>query len=209
VSGVGRNGLKPYAEVSARRTRQIAADVAALVWLVLFIVLAAHAHTVVFNLRAPAVGMVTAGNGVIQAFQEMAGMAQMIPFVGGQLVSVLQNGTQVGQSLVNAGQQQADSIAGLAAGTGWLVMLAAVLPLLVLWLPVRLRYARTAGDAVASRYVDGGPDLLALHALKRVPAARLRAVAENPAAAWRCGDTTAITALAALELTRLGLHPPQ
>lgn len=199
--------MKPYAEIPARAVRQLVADLLALCWLVLFIAMAEHSRTVVLSLRTPAAGMVEAGNGVIAAFNQMAGLAQLVPFVGSQLVGVLQGGEQVGQSLVSAGQQQAESIGGLASGTSMLVVLAGVLPLLVLWLPVRLRYARAAGEAAVDRETPGGADLLALRALHRVPAQLLRSVADEPALAWRGGDSAVLDRLAALELHRLGLHP--
>ena len=198
--------MKPYAEVSARAGRQGGADLGALCWLILFIAMAGHAHTVVLSMRAPVAGMIAAGNGVIDVFHRMTGIAQLVPFVGDELVSALQSGEQIGQSLINAGQQQFDSIGGLASGTAALVVLAGILPLLVLWLPVRLRYARAAGDAVVKRDAPGGMDLLALQALTRVPLRLLHPVAEDPAKAWRDGDPETVRKLAALELDRLGLH---
>jgi hypothetical protein len=198
--------MKPYAELPARAARQLIADLAALCWLIGFAALAEHSRTLVLRMRAPASGMVDAGSGVTRVFAEMTNLAQMVPFVGGQLAALMAEGEQVGQSLSNAGQQQFDAITGMASGTAMLVMLVGVLPLLVLWLPVRLCYARAAGAAAASRDAVGGPDLLALHALSRVPLRLLRSVAEDPAAGWRSGDADVVRRLAALELDRLGLH---
>jgi len=200
--------VKLYAELPARAARQLASDLLALCWLILFIAMAAHSHTVVLGLRAPAAAMVDAGNGVAGVFNQMAALAQLVPFVGSQLASVLQGGERVGQSLSDAGQQQVEQVGGLASGTALLVIVVGALPLLVLWLPVRLRYARDAGVASANRDAPGGPDLLALRALHRVPPQLLRSAAENPARAWRDGDPEVVAKLATLELDRLGLRPP-
>jgi hypothetical protein len=143
---------------------------------------------------------------VATVFNQMAGLAQLVPFVGSQLASVLQGGEQVGQALSNAGQQQVEQVGGLASGTALLVLVVGVLPLLVLWLPVRLRYARAAEAASVNRDAPGGPDLLALQALSRVPLRLLRSAAEDPARAWRGGDAEVVRKLAALELDRLGLR---
>lgn len=199
--------MKPYAEISAKATRQLVTDVLALCWLIVFVTLATNARADMLTLRAPASGMVDAGNGVTRAFAEMANLAQMVPFVGGQLAGIMSDGQQVGQSLANAGQQQFDSVTGLASGTALLVVLVGVLPLALAWLPARLRYARDAGAAVAGRDTEDGTELLALRALSRVSARQLRTVSPNPVAAWRGGDPEVVRKLAALELDRLGLHP--
>jgi hypothetical protein len=199
--------MKPYAEVPARATRQLVADVLALCWMIAFVALAEHSRTQMLTLRAPASGMIDAGNGVSRAFAEMANLAQLVPFVGSQLAGIMTDGQQVGQSLTNAGQQQFDSVTGLASGTALLVVLVGALPLAVAWLPTRLRYARDAAAAVIGRDTADGTELLALHALSRIPARQLRTVAPNPVAAWRGGDPEVVRKLAALELDRLGLHP--
>ncbi|MGQ0576816.1 MAG: hypothetical protein ACT4RN_21835 [Pseudonocardia sp.] len=74
------------------------------------------------------------------------------------------------------------------------------------WLVLRLRYARRARAALAVRAIDA--DLLALRALARMDLRRLRAVAPDPAAAWRRDDRDVVHRLAALELRSLGLRAP-
>ena len=80
------------------------------------------------------------------------------------------------------------------------------LPVLLMWLPLRLRYARLARSAVTARAVD--TDLLALRAITRRPVRRLLKIAPDPAAAWRRDDRDVVRALAALELRSLGLRCP-
>jgi hypothetical protein len=80
------------------------------------------------------------------------------------------------------------------------------MPVLLVWLPVRVRYARAARSAIAVRSVDS--DLLALRAMTRLPVRRLLAVSPDPAAAWRRDDRSVVHGLAALELRSLGLRTP-
>jgi hypothetical protein len=93
-----------------------------------------------------------------------------------------------------------------------LAVVLVVLPvgwLLLRWLPARLRYVREAG--AARRLLTGTPELeiLAARAMATAPLPRLAALPAGTGAAWRNGEPTAVRALAALELTRLGLRLPR
>ena len=78
--------------------------------------------------------------------------------------------------------------------------------MVLVWVLVRLRYARRARSAVVIR--QHGIDLLALRALAHQPAGKLLAASGDPAAAWRFGDPGTLYRLAVLELRSLGLGPP-
>ncbi|HZZ46977.1 MAG TPA: hypothetical protein VFE65_08850 [Pseudonocardia sp.] len=197
--------MKPYAEIAARRTRQVVADLVALCWLIVFIVLAKLTVDQIELLRAPTDTLSRTGSSVAQMFGEAASLADQIPFIGGGLASALQQGQAAGNSLVQVAAQQSQAVSGLSGGGALLVILVGVLPLLVLWLPVRLRYAHAAAEAATCREDAGGRELLALHALQKVPAAQLREITDNPAASWRQGDAGVVTQLAQLRLSQLGL----
>ena len=79
-----------------------------------------------------------------------------------------------------------------------------MVPVVAVWLALRVRWVRTAASARTARAAD--PDLLALQALTRRPTRRLLAVTPEPGAAWRGGDPEAVAALAAVELDALGLR---
>ena len=81
------------------------------------------------------------------------------------------------------------------------------MPVLMVWLPLRARYAQLARSAVTARAID--TDLLALRAITRRPVRRLLKIAPDPAAAWRRDDRAVVRALAALELRSLGLRSPR
>jgi hypothetical protein len=202
--------MKPYAEISARRTRQIVVDLVALCWLIVFIVLAKLTVNQIELLRAPTATLSRTGGSIAQMFGEGASLAEQIPFIGGGLASALQQGQAAGNSLAEVAAQQSEAVSGLSGGGALLVILVGVLPLVVLWLPVRLHYARAAGEAVLNRADAGGRELLALHALQQAPARQLREITDNPVAGWRRGDAEVVNQLARLRLTQLGLltEPP-
>jgi len=196
--------MKLYAERPGRAVRQLLADLLAVGWLALIAWLAERSRQLMLQLQTPATGLTNAGTEIADAFASAARTAAKVPFVGNQLAAALDTGRAAGQSLAGVGEQQLTAISMLATGTAGLVLLTGVMPVLVLWLPPRIHYARMAGAAVASRERD--LDLLALRALTGTSVRRLRAVAEDPASGWRRGDPEVVRKLAAVELRRLGLR---
>jgi hypothetical protein len=196
--------MKLYAERPGRVARQLLADLLGLAWLAGFGWAAAGARQLMLRLQVPANSLTNAGTSIGDAFAGAARTAAKVPFVGAQLAAALDTGRAAGQSLAGVGEQQLTTIAELATGTAVLVALVGALPALVLWLPLRIRYARLAGAAVACR--ERNADLLALRALTAVSVRRLRAVTEDPASGWRRNDPDVVRRLAALELRRLGLR---
>jgi hypothetical protein len=196
-----------YAERPARLFRQLLADGLAIAWLVLLVVLGRAAYDLVLQLQAPARGVVQAGEAIRGTFDGAAQTASGVPLVGDDLARALDGGSAAGSSLAQSGMEQLQTIASLALGTGIAIVVVGALPLLVLWLPLRIRYARMASAAVAVR--DGDTDLLALRALARAPVRRLLTASDDPASAWRRNDHGVIHRLAAIELGRLGLRPPR
>ncbi|MBW0105816.1 hypothetical protein [Pseudonocardia sp. KRD291] len=198
--------MRLYAERPERLGRQVVADVLAAAWTVLAVVVGVTVHDGLLALQAPGRTLADAGGRIGETFAGAAGAARTIPFVGEDLARAFDPATGTGADLVRAGQEYGDTIATVALWSGVLVTLGALLPVLLGWLPLRLRYARRAGAAVVAR--ETCPDLLALRALGRVPVRRLVQVAPDPATAWRRGDPAVIHRLAALELSDLGLRTP-
>lgn len=196
--------MRWYAERPDRIARQVVADVVALLWTVVAVTAGVAVRDGLSALRGPGDSLVVAGGRVSDAFTGVAGAVGSIPFVGSDLARALDPAAGAGTQLVAAGRAFGDAVGTLATGALVVVPLVLLLPVLLGWLPLRLRYARRAGAAVAARTV--APDLLAVRALSRVPVSRLVRVAPDPAAAWRSGDPAVVAALAALELSDLGLH---
>jgi hypothetical protein len=199
--------MRFYAERPARFLLQLLADVSVVLWVWLCVVVAKAAREVVLQLQAPANTLTGAGDGIRGAFDNAARTAGEIPFVGEDMAKALGAGTGAGDSIAGAGRDLAGTVASIASGTAIGIVVLGVLPILLTWLPLRLRYARTAGSAARVRGVD--TDLLALRAMTNQPVRRLLRVSPDPAAAWRRDDRDVVHALAALELRSLGMRAPR
>jgi hypothetical protein len=198
--------MRFYAEHPGRAGLQLLADLLAVGWIWLTVVVARAVHDFVLSLQGPARTLAGAGESIRGAFDDAARTAANVPFIGDELERALGTGAGAGDSLVAAGQEQMEAIARIAFGTTVATVLLGLIPVLLAWLPLRVRYARLAHSAVAARAVDS--DLLALRALTRRPVRSLLRVAPDPAMSWRRDERPVVHALAALELRSLGLRAP-
>jgi hypothetical protein len=199
--------MRFYAERPLRVAGQLFADVAVIAWVWLVVTFAQAAQDLVRQLQGPAGALTSAGQTVRDTFAGAARTASGIPLVGEDLAKALNVGTGAGDSLAAAGQRQAQLIDTVGLWAAVAIVAFAAVPVVLLWLYVRLRYARTAGSAVVARARD--LDLLALRALAHQPTRLLLRVSGDPAAAWRRDDTGVVRDLATLELSALGLRPPR
>jgi hypothetical protein len=198
--------MRFYAERPGRLALQVLADLLVVGWVVLVVDIALAAREVLLRLQGPAEALVDAGGAIRATFDGAARTAGELPLIGDALATALGGGTAAGERLAAAGQQQIDAVAAVALGNAVGIVVLGAVPVVLVWAALRVRYARTAGSAVAAR--DRDIDLLALRALARRPTRRLLDVAAFPAAAWRSGDREAVARLAALELGSLGLRNP-
>lgn len=198
--------MKWYADRPGRFLRQVLADVVALAWIGGWIWLGFQVHDTVRRLRGPGDGLVNAGSGLRDTFRDAAASAGKVPLVGGQLADALGAGTNAGSTLVDAGNGEINTAESLAFWVPVALVLAPVLFALLIWLPLRIRYARSAGAARSLERLAGGEDLLALRALTRLPLRSLARVSDDPAGDWRKGRRRVIGELAALEQNALGLR---
>lgn len=197
--------MRPYAERPARALGQVLADLLVIGWVVLVVVVARTAKALVDGLQGPAQTLADAGDSIRGAFAAAADTAGRVPFVGEDLARALGTGTGAGQTLGDAGREQVQAVATASTGIAVGIVVLAAVPVVLLWLVLRVRWMLAARSALAVRDVD--VDLLALRALTRLPVRRLLAVSPDPAAAWRREDPAVVRDLAALELAALGLHP--
>ena len=196
--------MRIYAERPGRAALQVLADVGVLVWVWVVQDLARAARDALLALRGPAGRLTEAGDAIGRAFDGAAGTAGGVPFVGDDLARALGAGTAAGGSLAASGRDLAATAALAAWGVAAAVLAVGVVPVVGLWLAMRVRWVRAASSARRAR--AAGDDLLALRALARVPTRRLLRVTPDPAAAWRRADPDALAGLAALELAGLGLR---
>ncbi|MHA6785643.1 hypothetical protein ACVGOW_32295 [Pseudonocardia saturnea] len=199
--------MRPYAELPLRAVRQLLADALVVLWVVLVVQVALAAKALVNGLQGPAMTLADAGDAVRGAFTDAANIARGVPFVGEDLARALGTGTGAGESLASAGREQVAAVSTAATGTAVGIVLLGAVPVVLLWLTLRVRWIVAARSARTARAVD--TDLLALRALTRTPVRRLLAVSPDPAAAWRRDDRDVVHRLAELELAGLGLRPPR
>jgi len=199
--------MRFYAERPLRVAWQLLADVLVIAWAYLVVRFAQSAQDLIDQLQGPAGALRSAGQTVRDTFAGAARTASGIPLVGDDLAKALNVGTGAGDSLAAAGLRQAQLIDTVGLWAAVAIVAFAAVPVVLLWLYVRLRYAQTAGSAVAARARD--LDLLALRALAHQPTRQLLRVTGDPAAAWRRDDTGVVRELAALELRALGLRAPR
>lgn len=198
--------MRFYAERPGRAGLQLLGDLVAAGWVWLTVFVARTVHDFVLGLQGPARTLAGAGESVRGAFDNAARTAAGVPFIGEDLARALGTGTGAGDSLVAAGQEQIAAIARVAFGTTVATVVLGAMPVLFVWLPLRLRYARLARSAVTARGVDS--DLLALRAITRRPVRALLRISPDPASSWRRDDRAVVHELAALELRSLGLRAP-
>jgi hypothetical protein len=198
--------MRFYAERPARVARQVLGDALAFGWLVVVGLVAVAAYELILTLQAPGRTLVKAGGSIRGTFDDAARTAGGVPFVGDDLARALGAGRGAGSSLVESGREQIETVAAVAWGAGVGIAVFGVLPVLLVWVPLRVRYARAARSALAARDTDS--DLLALRAMARLPVRRVLRVSPDPAAAWRRDDRSVVHDLAALELASLGLRAP-
>jgi hypothetical protein len=200
--------MQLYAQHPVLRTRQLAADLGMLAWLVLWVLVARTAHAAVLVLAEPGKAVEDLGNSVAGNMDSAAGAAEDVPIVGDELAAPFDALSEASGSVSGAGQAAQDAVGTLATVLAVVLVVLPVGWLLLRWLPWRLTYAREAG--AARRLLTGTPDLhvLAARALATAPLPQLAALPAGTGAAWQAGDAAAVRALAELELARLGLHLP-
>jgi hypothetical protein len=202
------NGIKLYADTTGRRTAQILADVAVLMWVALCAWCGRVVHDATLQLLGPARRLESAGSTFGSTMQDAGSRLRQVPFVGEDLQAPFQRAAGTGTSIRDAGQQLGVAVGHLATVLGLMTAVVPILLVVGVWLVQRLRFAQRA--TAAQRFLDAAAhlDLFALRALAGQPMHRLARVSDDPAGAWRVQDPAVVRALALLELRECGLRPP-
>ncbi|MEU5149215.1 hypothetical protein AB0G42_18740 [Streptomyces yangpuensis] len=198
-----------YAQTPARRNRQILADLIAVLLIAVAVRFALAVHETIMLLAEPGRKVESSGDSLAAALDDAGETASRVPLVGDLLKTPFRSASDAGSGLADAGESLQDIVGQVAflAALGLIVVPVAFV--LLLWLPLRLRWIRRT--ATIRRLLDapGGADLLALRALTGPPG-DLAAIPAPPgglADAWRRGDRQAISALSEITLRRAGLRP--
>ncbi len=200
--------VKLYADVPARRTRQVIGDVWLVAWSVLWIWVAVRLHELIMNLATPGLAIAEGATDLAGSITSAGESISSVPLVGETLGTPFDGMSDAALSIADAGQATADAVALLARFLSIALAVLAITSFAVFWVPFRIGFVRRA--TAAQRFVDANEDLdlFALRAMARQPLHVLARITDDPAGAWRRGDQPVINALAALELREEGLRPP-
>lgn len=200
--------MVPYADLPARRARQVTADVLVLALVYVFVRVGQSVHDAVARLAEPGRQVEQLGRDVGANLRTLAERLGDVPLIGSDVRSPIDQVARSSGTLVSIGQQQQDAAASLATLLGVVVAAVPVVLLLLAWLPARLRFIRRAGAARRLIDSDADLDLFALRAVASQPLPALARISDDPAGAWRRGDPDVVRQLALLELRSVGLQPP-
>jgi hypothetical protein len=198
--------VRIYADRYPTFLRQVLVDLFVAAWVYAWIRVAMWLHDLVEKLAVPGQKLEGAGSGLADSLADAGSKVGRVPLVGDELTAPFERAALAARSVAEAGRDQQGLVGDLALA---LVVVTLAFPLgLVLfgWLPLRIRWIRRAGAAVALRSAPAGRDLLALRALTTQPLRKLAALGPDVAHAWRREDESTVDALAALELRSLGLR---
>lgn len=201
--------MKIYADLPARRVRQVVADLLVLVWTLVWAGVGVAVHDATMELTEPGHQLEGAGSGMREKLQDAGDSVAGLPVLGDRVADPFRDVSGAGTSIEGAGTDLVTAVERLATTLGWVTALTPILIVGAVWLALRLRFARRATSA--QRHVDDAHDLdlFALRAMTNQPLARLTEICPDPAGAWRRGDPEVIHELAVLELADCGLRPPQ
>lgn len=195
--------MRLYAAAPARCARQVLGDLLLLAWVAGWAWAGRETHEATLVLGRPGRTTASAADEMAGRFHDVEGRIGGIPGVGDDLAAPFRGAAEAAESLAAAGRAQAETVADVALLVGIAVFLVPVLLVVVLYVPLRVRFIRRA--TAARRFAGADPELLALRALANRPLRALTRISPDPVAAWRAGDTQVIDALATLELRSLGL----
>jgi hypothetical protein len=197
--------VKLYADLPARRTRQVVADLAVLCWVLAWAWCGHAVHDATLQLAGPGRQVESSATSLAQRLEDAGAAVGGLPVVGDQAGTPLDEAGSAARQLAAAGRTQVSAVHTLAGWLGWSIALVPIAVALAVHVPRRLRFARRA--SAGRRLVDSAADLdlFALRALAHQPLHRLAAISDDPARAWRERDQRVVARLAALELRDAGL----
>jgi len=198
--------MKIYSDFPGRRTRQIIADVAALVAIGVWVWFGSTVFALVNGLAAFGVQMEQAGAGFQDAMTEVGETLGGVPFIGPGIRVPFDGASSAGESLQEAGRAQQDAVLQLALTLGIGVAALPALMILIVWLVPRVLFIRRAGRATAIAGAETGMELLALRALATQNLSALSKIDPDALGAWRRGEPGVVRMLAQLELRSSGVR---
>ena len=197
-----------YASASSRRTTQVAGDLLVLAWVVVAVWLAVSVRDR-FGTLADRVREADGATSRLSAGLDDAGdFLGGIPLVGDGVRSPLDRAAEASAGVGASALRSAETTDAVGAWLAVAQALVLVVPVLVQYVPSRVRFALTARRThEVAQSGQPGIDLLGLRALTSLPPHVVAAQVPDAAAGWRRGDGDVVLALARLQLAHAGLDP--
>lgn len=199
--------MRLYPEQPGRRLDLIARDLAVVLALVLFALIAVKVHDAVDRLAVLGEGVESAGKGVSGGFGAAADAVDGTPLVGGSLADALRGaGEGSGGEVEDLGRGGASAAHDLATLLGFLFFALPAAVLLLFALPPRVRQVRrlnAAAQAVGELSAERRR-LLAMRAAFGLPYGELLRFTQDPLGDLEAGR---YDALVAAELEQAGMRP--
>lgn len=197
--------MKLYADLPARRTRQIIADVLVLLWVVIWVRTGFAVRDTVLGALGPARSLEAAGDSLQGSLADVAARVEGIPLLGEAISTPFDAAAAAGETMRQAGADLVAYVDRTALIVGVTTALLPVVLVVLPWLLFRIAFARRARALTLLLASEDPLDLLALRALATQPVGTLTRVSPTPAHDWRIGRPDVVARLAALELRRAGV----
>jgi hypothetical protein len=197
--------MKLYADTPSRCAVQLFADLLTVAWIAAWILVGKLVHKLVSALAVPGEKMDDAGTSLSAKLLEAAGKVDDLPLVKDGIAAPFEGAAKAADQLRAAGEAQVDAVSSIAIGLAVAVVVVPVLMWLMVYVPLRWRFIRTATSTQRFLEAGTGADLVALRAMSTQPLHKLIKISDDPVRAWRDGDTDVVTKLAELELKAVGL----
>ena len=200
--------MKLYADLPARRSRQILADVLMALWVIGWVLAARGVHAATMTMAAPGRALESAGGSFRDRMLSAGDRVDGLPLIEDRLAEPFREVSGVGSDIAAAGTDLVTAVERVALVSALTTALIPILIVSAVWFVLRFRWARQA--TAAQQFIDSGADvdLFALRALSRQPMTRLARISDDPAGDWRRGEPRVVRALAELELADTGLRAP-
>ncbi len=200
--------MKLYADNSGHRARQVLTDLLFVGWVLAWAWAGMAVHDATTELAGPGHQVTAAGSAISESMSEAGGVLGDLPLVGDGARAPFDEASAAAEELADAGRAEVAAVEQLADMLGLAVAGIPILVVAAFYLPSRVRFVRRA--TAGAKLVDAAEDLdlFALRALAHQPLHVLARITDDPAGAWRRGDTEITTRLAELELRANGLRLP-
>jgi hypothetical protein len=185
--------------------RIVAIDLLVIAWVLFCLMLGIAATKRINRLGALGDGLVSAGNSVSGVGGWIGGLSQT-PVIGGSFGTVADKINALGSATAQQGRDGKDAIWKAALGVGILIILVPTLPVLFVWVPVRVGVERERASlrAALKAKEPGVWEYLALQAVEDMSFRDLRKISADP---WEDIRRGRYAVFARLEIDRLGLTP--